>query len=287
MRERMRRVAAECLKTILPPGAYRRLTAGGRLLLYPERSLLMLRGRLQLRRRLDYPGAELWVIVESDEEFDFRLRPCEKEPETLAWIEEYVRPGDVMYDVGANIGAYSLIAAAATGRRSQIVAIEPVFTTYAALCRNILINGFERVITPLAVGLGDRTAIQPFQLRTLRAGSANHGGFIGSSAPAPGAGLGIPGFRLDDLIRALDLPSPLHMKLDVDGAEAPVLRGAIQALAGMRSLLVEAQLETGGIATLSNLLAPLGLQLARTWAHEGGKVANCLFLRSQDMRRDA
>src|ERR671932_123659 len=58
-----------------------------------------------------------------------RLRPVAKEPWTVRWLERSLRDGDVLYDVGANVGAYSLIAAALG---AQVVAIEPAYANYAA-----------------------------------------------------------------------------------------------------------------------------------------------------------
>src|SRR6185437_127183 len=108
--------------------------------------------------RLDYDGAQLLVGVTSRTEILSRLRPVAKEPWTVRWLETSLREGDVLYDVGANVGAYSLIGAA-LGRASRIVAIEPGYATYAALCDNVRLNGLEETVIPLPLLLGDETRL--------------------------------------------------------------------------------------------------------------------------------
>ena len=63
-----------------------------------------------------------------------------EEPFTADWIERSIKPGDVLYDVGANVGPYSLIAAKATSNGARIFAFEPSAPSFHGLSRNILIN---------------------------------------------------------------------------------------------------------------------------------------------------
>ena len=53
-----------------------------------------------------------------------------KEPDTIHWINEIMQPGDILYDIGANIGTYSLYAAS---RNIEVYAFEPESTSYAIL----------------------------------------------------------------------------------------------------------------------------------------------------------
>src|SRR5688572_14716010 len=61
-------------------------------------------------RRLDYDRADIYLRVTSKVE-GFRIHACAKEPFTIEWIHGQLRAGDVLYDIGANVGAYSLVAA--------------------------------------------------------------------------------------------------------------------------------------------------------------------------------
>jgi len=89
------------------------------------------------------------MIVETEIEKWRRDTFWEKEPETIAWIDD-MSPGEVLYDVGANIGIYTLYAAS---RGVQVVAFEPVLENYVRLVQNIELNGFKHVI-PLYCAVG-------------------------------------------------------------------------------------------------------------------------------------
>ena len=70
-----------------------------------------------------------------------------KEPDTLAWIDGFLKPGDVFYDVGANIGQYALYAAKRLGGQCRVLAFEPEALNYAKLNTNIVLNGQSETIT--------------------------------------------------------------------------------------------------------------------------------------------
>jgi FkbM family methyltransferase len=188
--------------------------------------------------RIDYDGAEIVIGVTSRAEIMSRLRPGAKEPWTVRWIEQSVRPGDVLYDVGANVGSYSLIAAAQPVDDLRVVAVEPGYASYAALCDNVVLNGFQRTVTPLPVLLSERTGMVELGYRSIDPGAAEH-------LLPPGASVAyrqpVLSFRLDDLVSTAGVPPPTLLKIDVDGAEAAVFAGAPRMLASpaLRSILVE------------------------------------------------
>jgi FkbM family methyltransferase len=218
--------------------------------------------------RLDYPGAELIVGVTSRTELLSRLRPAAKEPWTVAWIERSLRASDVFWDVGANVGAYALIAASLARDSARIVAVEPAPASYAALCDNVALNGLERSITPLPVLLGERTGLTT--LEPAEAGAAEH--------ELGGEGVAALAYRLDDLIAAHGLPAPTLMKIDVDGAEAAVLSGAGDTLGRpeLRSVLVEIDRSAGDAVV--EQLAAAGLQaVERVDERDGEPLPNVWY----------
>lgn len=216
--------------------------------------------------RLDYSGHALFVDVASPAVAHSRLRPVAKEPWTVAWLESSLEEGDVLWDVGANIGGYSLIAAAAGA--SRVVAVEPAAANFAALCDNISLNRFESVIVPLPVVLADRTALLALDEQDRRAGATHR------LAAGGGAGRQVLGFALDDLISRFQLPSPALLKLDVDGAEPLVLQGAASTLAspGLRSLLIE--VEARAEAEVLAATAAAGFRVAERFTERDGVTLN-------------
>jgi FkbM family methyltransferase len=214
--------------------------------------------------RIDYPGAEVLVGVTSRAEIMSRLRPAAKEPWTVRWLEQNARPGDVLFDVGANVGSYSLIAAA-LGLKA--VAFEPAYSSYAALCDNVVLNGYEDSVTPLPVVLSERTALATLSHSDVAAGAAEHSLDGGDGAYRQP----VLSYRLDDLVGQLGLPAPVLLKVDVDGAEASVLAGAQETLAAstLRSVLVEVDRDRG--AEVVPLLAAAGLTLAERIEERDGR----------------
>jgi FkbM family methyltransferase len=153
------------------------------------------------------------------------------------WIRSFTA-ADVFFDVGANIGWISLMAAQLHGGRVPIVAMEPAFDNFAAIMRNVLANGFQAAITPLHVALLDETGIRPLNRSGFGAGSALHA--VGDAIDyarqpfVPIAVEHVLAFRLDDLLGTFGLPAPTRIKLDVDGFEHKVLAGAAETLRSTR-----------------------------------------------------
>jgi FkbM family methyltransferase len=191
--------------------------------------------------RLDYPNADIYLRVTS-KAARARLRACAKEPFTIEWIEQWVRSGEVLYDVGANLGVYSLVAAKKPSGSARVFAFEPSYGNVALLGANIVLNEVVDAITPLPVALSDRTGMSVFALRSLQPGSARHTlGDEPSDEGPPVYRQPVMIYRLDDLVEHLGLPLPNHIKLDVDGGELAVLEGAARTLASpsLRSMLIE------------------------------------------------
>ena len=194
--------------------------------------------------RLDYPHDRILMKLDSFVQIG-RLSACKKEPETVAWIEKYMQPGDKFYDIGANVGAYSFVACSVAKNDCLIYAFEPSYSTYNALCENIQINSKQGEIIPVNVVLMDRTSLFSFHYSSLLPGTAMHdisGDVHDSHAQTTSKYTQtILGYRLDDLVSQFKFSMPNLIKVDVDGTEYEVLRGAANILASddVRTLLVE------------------------------------------------
>jgi FkbM family methyltransferase len=211
--------------------------------------------------RLDYPDADIVLRVISKKERE-RLHSCAKEPFTIDWLHQWVRAGDVLYDIGANVGAYSLVAAKKPGGGARVFAFEPSYANVSSLCANIVLNGAADQITPLPFALSNANGMTVFGLRALEPGSARH--TLGDVESTEGPTLyrqPVVTYRLDDLVERFGLPQPTHVKLDVDGGELGVLAGAARTLASpmLRSMLIE--VSTVLSEEITALLAGHGLKL--------------------------
>ena len=167
---------------------------------------------------MGYPGAELQLVAAAQNRQDEH----ESEPYISTWIERCFTPDDVFYDIGANVGTYSLIAASVALPEGRAFAFEPSFSTYAVLCENVFVNGLGERIATLPVALGATTGLETFHYSSIRPGAAKHNWPTGEVAYSHE----VLSYRLDDLVRQLDLPLPRHIKIDVDGGEPDLLRGA-------------------------------------------------------------
>jgi FkbM family methyltransferase len=195
--------------------------------------------------RLDYPGTDIWLRATSMPERRWRARSCAKEPWTVRWIEDAVRKGEVLYDIGANVGTFSLIAA--VGRKASVVAFEPGYANFARLCENILLNECSASIIPVPLPLSDTPGLLSFKYRSLEPGQSRHslgdGPYVarGSSTYVQP----VCAMSLDRAVADFQLPAPHHLKIDVDGSELRVLRGGPSVLRGeqLRSILIESDAE--------------------------------------------
>jgi FkbM family methyltransferase len=196
-------------------------------------------GRLFMpTRELDYKRHGIKLVLSSPT-IALRLGAAEKEPFTVEWIERSVRAGDVLYDIGANVGAYSLIAAKVTGNRARVFAFEPSPPTFNDLVRNVLLNRCATSIVPLPLALWSETRLLSLTLRSLDPGAAKHRiHSLYSGGPVTETILAV---RLDDLVERFRLSVPTHAKIDVDGPELEVLRGATRTLSRpeWRSIIIE------------------------------------------------
>lgn len=166
----------------------------------------------------------------------------EKEPITIQWISEFAR-GDVLADVGANVGMYSLWAAKTRGAR--VYAFEPEAQNYALLNRNIALNGAGGEVKAYCLALSDQAGYSELHLSELQVGGSCHS--LGERVDfkhqpmTPAFSQGCIAARLDDLVAQGVMPMPAHIKIDVDGFEPKVIAGARRVLADrqVRSLLIE------------------------------------------------
>lgn len=213
----------------------------------------------------------------------------EIEPELLDLVDR-LPEGVVMYDIGASIGLFSLYAA--IKRRCRVVAFEPEAQNYATLELNHFLNR-DRLATPLVAlnaALSDTPGLGAIHTRAYGAGE--HGKILDKAViqetKEDFAAVHVQSVlrqRLDDIIALCGLPQPEFLKIDVDGAEAAVLRGAAATLANSALTMVFIELSSRSDTDEAAILASHGFTLAERHPVvrlRGGHypdLYNCVFRR--------
>jgi FkbM family methyltransferase len=166
-----------------------------------------------------------------------------------------LRAGDVVYDVGANVGFLSLVAATLVGPAGRVVAWEPVPSSAEAARRNAAVNGLDWIsVREGAVGA------QP-GLRTLLEVDEESWSHLADRGrhPRTRAERSVRVEALDGLVASGELPPPRLVKIDVEGSEVAVLPGMRRILEEHRpDLVIELH---GTNAEVADLLEPLSYSL--------------------------
>ena len=170
-----------------------------------------------------------------------------KEPETVAWIAA-MDAATVLYDVGANMGLYTIWAAAT--RDATVYAFEPEAASYATLCGNIFDNNLGQRVKAYCLGISDMPGLGEILLSSLETATSGHQVNVARATPgAPHTALfpqGVVTRTLDALVYEDGLPCPTHIKIDVDGLEHAIIDGAARLLGDprLRSVLIELDLKS-------------------------------------------
>lgn len=137
-----------------------------------------------------------------------------------------IRPGSVVYDVGANVGFYSLLAAVRAGTNGRVYAFEPLPRNVALLRRHLHLNQIQTVDIR-EVALSDNAGLATFE----------YGASPSMGRLQPGGALPVPTVSLDDLVFAHGLPAPDVIKMDIEGGELRALEGARRLLEARHPVL--------------------------------------------------
>jgi FkbM family methyltransferase len=210
-----------------------------------------------------------------------------KETETIEWLDG-LGADDVLWDIGANIGTFTLYAGAV--RSCTVLAFEPSAANYAVLTRNIQLNSLPRVVA-YGVALSGQTSLGTLNLDSIAIGGAmsqfgRPGDRSRYSLTNASIGHGMIGFTVDDFVRQFNPPLPTHLKIDVDGLELPILQGAAATLRSpqVRSIMIELSITDRAERDQAiQLLQSCGLSLqlqAGPQGQPGEQGANHLFVRA-------
>jgi FkbM family methyltransferase len=169
--------------------------------------------------------------------------------EEMSFVLHFLRKDDVMFDIGANIGLYTILAGAVVG--AKCFAFEPIPDTFKHLIDNVNINGIYEKVKCYNIGIADKNDILKF---TSNLDTGNHVVFNKNCYRDTNI-IDVPVKKLDGLIPECD---PLLIKIDVEGFELQVLKGAEKTLRSESLLAVI--METFGKSDLDKYMSKYGFK---------------------------
>lgn len=153
------------------------------------------------------------------------------EPE-LKYLERFLSPGKTFVDVGANLGIYSALASRLVGENGHVLAFEPTMLSFAGLQKNIKLNPFSNALA-FQVALAERNG-----KAWLYYGTDPVRNSLGKDPACQLGAEEVTVESLDDVLRRVSVSRVDVIKIDAEGAEELVLRGAIRTLVCMRPVII-------------------------------------------------
>jgi FkbM family methyltransferase len=194
--------------------------------------------RLVLRRRLPRPfdGARIYASSEGGLRY-LKPRLTAVDPTLLGLAREVVRPGAVVWDVGANVGLFSFAAASVVGPAGRVVALEPDSWLVGLLRRSAALNGHLAPVEVLPVAVSDSVGVGRFHIARRNRSTNFLEGFGTTQTGGTRSTELVPTVTLDWL--AAHFPPPDVLKIDVEAAEVLVLYGGEAVLARQPAIICE------------------------------------------------
>jgi len=159
------------------------------------------------------------------------------EPLNTRLFKRILRPGGTVVDVGANIGYFSLLAAKLVGNAGKVIAVEAHPRNFEVLSAAVQRNGLKQVV-PVNIGLSDENG----SAQIIMADQNDFANRTASMVPQAGlSGPTVPVRRLDNCISGWNIDVIDLLKIDVDGFETKIVRGAAELLSSghVRNVIIE------------------------------------------------
>lgn len=215
--------------------------------------------RLVLRRRLPPPFSPVSFYVSPEGGLRY-LRPslAEADRPLLDRVTEFVHPGATVWDVGANVGLFAFAAAAAAGPGGHVIAVEPDTWLVGLLRRSARLAGDRAPVTVVPVAVSDQVGLARFHIARRNRSTNYLDGFGTTQTGGSREEQIVPTVTIDHL-GAEAFPWPSVLKIDVEGAEVPALRGAAATLRHRPVVICEVAGENS--KEVAGLLADAGYRL--------------------------
>jgi FkbM family methyltransferase len=157
----------------------------------------------------------------------------------VAWLTNHLTEGDIALDIGAHCGVYSILMAAKCGHTGHVVAFEPDPRSREVLVKNLNLNPCIKRPTVEACACSDEIG-----QATLFSGEGNSQSSLARSAVELSVAhkpeeIQVPVVTLDSYLLERKLPEPRCVKIDAEGAEIRILKGAKGVLLGNADVVCE------------------------------------------------
>jgi FkbM family methyltransferase len=194
--------------------------------------------RIVVRRRLPRPFQSARIFVSTEGGLRYLARPMAGvDPLLLRLVAEVVRPGDTVWDIGANLGLFSFAAAALAGQEGQVLAVEPDTDLVRLLRRSAAGGGRHAPVEVLPAAVSSELSVARFHVARRNRATSHLAGFGSSMTGGTRSTRLVPTVTLDSL--ADQLPAPDVIKIDVEGAEIAVLAGGHRVLSKQPTVICE------------------------------------------------
>lgn len=202
-----------------------------------------------------------WIVGSSNHgcwlgSFEYEKQKC---------INKSVRPGSVAYDLGANVGFYTLLLSELVGSGGLVVAFEPLPRNLEYLRRHIALNHVSNVVVMEgAVSSHSGSAL-------FVEGPTNSMGFISSKGNVK-----VKLFSIDEMVSDGRIPAPQYLKIDIEGAEYDALCGAEATLQEFQPTIFLASHSMEIHQSCCHLLSELGYELKPILGNDVSKTFEIL-----------
>ena len=238
-----------------------------------DRSLRLLAERVSrgvvLKRRLppEFGGARLYVTPEARLNlWRHDLRKCD--PALLELAREVIKPKDVIWDIGANVGLFAFTASHFAGSAGQVYAFEPDILLVQLMRRSTAeVPAGNAPVHLVPVAISDQVGLAEFRIAKRRAANS----LLVEASPVTGVLVEtqiVPVFSIDSLLDRL--PAPTVVKIDVEAAENLVFKGAERLLRDVKPIII-AETTARNVEWNSQWLAGFGYRFYDADAPQGNR----------------
>ncbi len=214
--------------------------------------------RIVVCRRLPATFGKARIYVSTEGGLRYLKRDMSNvDPPLLRLAADVIRPGQVVWDVGANVGLFSFAAAAAAGPAGRVLAVEADTALVGLLRRSAAVNHANAPVEVLPAAVSDQVSVARFHVARRNRATSHLDGYGTAMAGGVRCTELVPTVTLDWL--AAHFPAPDVLKIDVEVAELAVLAGGAQVLGTIPTIICEVSARNA--TAVSNLLTARGYVL--------------------------